>query len=95
MALRHRRPLISERYVNLVARGFTWLHRLPVLVMLLLALAGFDAWLFGVHGIAGGLRAVLYSPLLLLGMLGSIVVATAFHEVGHASASSEIGRAHV
>lgn len=86
MALRHRRPLLSEQTVNTLARGFTWLHRLPVQAVLLLALAAFDAWLFGVHGIAGGLRAVLYSPMLLLGVLGSIVVATAFHEIGHASA---------
>src|SRR4051812_14048526 len=86
MALRHRRPLVPERAVNVIARGFTWLHRRPVLALVLLALAAFDVWLFGIHGIAGGLRSVLYHPLLLLGVLASIVVATAFHEVGHASA---------
>src|SRR5215212_8382249 len=82
MALRHRRPLIPERTVNAVARGFTWLHRPPVLLLVLLALGGLDAWLFGIHGIAGGLRAVLYNPMLLLGVMASIVVATAFHEIG-------------
>jgi putative peptide zinc metalloprotease protein len=86
MALRHRKPIVPERCVNGVARGFVWLHRPLVQIVLLAALAAFDAWLFGVHGIAGGLRAVLYSPMLLLGLLGSIVVATAFHELGHASA---------
>jgi len=86
MALRHRRPLVAERAVNVVARCFSWLHRPPVQGVALLALAGFDAWLFGVHGIAGGLRAVLYNPTLLLGVIASIVVATAFHEIGHASA---------
>ena len=32
----------------------------------LLAIAAFDVWLFGIHGVAGGLRAALYSPGLLL-----------------------------
>src|SRR3954453_11316346 len=86
MALRHRRPLVPERAVNVIARGFTWLHRTPVLALVLLALGSFDVWLFGIHGIAGGLRSVLYPPVLLLGVLASIVVATAFHEIGHASA---------
>jgi putative peptide zinc metalloprotease protein len=86
MALRHRKPIVPESYVNGVARAFTWLHRPPIQIVVLLALATFDAWLFGVHGIAGGLRAILYSPVLLLGLLASIVVATAFHEIGHASA---------
>src|SRR3954447_5542113 len=86
MALRHRRPVLPERWVNVIAHGFTWLHRPPVLALVLVALAAFDAWLFWIHGIAGGMRAVLYSPVLLLGLLASIVVATAFHEIGHASA---------
>jgi putative peptide zinc metalloprotease protein len=86
MALRHRKPIVSERYVNGVARAFVWLHRPLVQIVLLAMLGAFDAWLFAVHGVAGGLRAVLYSPVLLLGVLASTVVATAFHEVGHASA---------
>src|SRR3954467_4863387 len=86
MALRHRRPLVPERAVNGIARGFTWLHRPPVLALVLLALGAFDAWLFGIHGIAGGLRSVIYPPLLMLAVPASIVVATAFHEIGHASA---------
>ena len=78
--------MLPERAVNVVARPFTWLHRPFALVSVLLALAAFDVWLFWIHGVAGGIRAVLYSPVLLLGVLASIVVATAFHEVGHASA---------
>ena len=53
---------------------------------LLLALLAFDVWLFGIHGVAGGLRSALYTPTLLLGVFASVVVATAFHEFGHASA---------
>jgi hypothetical protein len=86
MALRHRKPLLSERVVNAGARPFTWLHLPLVTIPVLLALVAFDVWLFGVHGIAGGVRGALYDPLLLLAVLGSVLVATAFHELGHASA---------
>jgi putative peptide zinc metalloprotease protein len=86
MALRHRKPLLSERVVNGGARLFTWLHLPFPTVAVLLAVAAFDYWLFGVHGIAGGLRSVIYNPELLLAVLASVVVATAFHEFGHASA---------
>src|SRR3954452_8226592 len=86
MALRHRRRLLPERAVNVVARPFMWLHRPFALACVVLTLATFDAWLFWIHGVAGGIRAVLYSPALLLAVLASVVVATAFHEIGHASA---------
>ena len=86
MALRHRKPLLSEGAVNACARAFTWLHRPVVTIPVVVAVVAFDVWLFGVHGIAGGLRSALYNPVLLLAVLGSVVAATAFHEFGHASA---------
>src|SRR5205823_3340271 len=43
-------------------------------------------WLFGVHGISQGLRHVIYQPALVLVLLAGVIVATAFHELGHASA---------
>ena len=86
MALRHRRPLLSERAVNAGRAPFTWLHRPLVTIALVLAVVAFDVWLFGMHGIAGGLRSAIYNPRLLLAVLGSVIVATAFHEFGHASA---------
>ena len=86
LSLRHRRPIVRERAVNVIAAAFSWLHAQPIKAILLVTLALFDAWLFGVHGIAGGIRTVLYEPAWLLALLCSIVVATAFHEIGHASA---------
>src|SRR5215208_1913140 len=86
MALRHRKPLLPERWVNAGARLFTWLHTPFLTLLVLFALAVFDYWLFGIHVIAGGLRAAIYDPALLLAVLASVVVATAFHEFGHASA---------
>src|SRR5215218_2398934 len=51
LALRHRRPILSERAVNAGARPLTWLHSPPVVVLVLLALVAFDVWLFGFHGL--------------------------------------------
>jgi putative peptide zinc metalloprotease protein len=45
-----------------------------------------DGWLLFARGIAAPLRAMIYNPVLLLGLLAGIVVATAFHEIGHATA---------
>ncbi|MET0817589.1 MAG: hypothetical protein ABWZ67_08530, partial [Solirubrobacteraceae bacterium] len=86
LSLRHRRPILHAPAVNVIAAAFSWLHARPVKFVLLAALLLFDAWLFGLHGIAGGIRTVLYEPAWLLALLVSIVVATAFHEIGHASA---------
>src|SRR4051794_20642279 len=86
LALRHRRPVLSEATTNRAARLLTWLHAPFVLVPVLLAIAAFDIWLFGFRGVAGGVRSALYSPGLLLAVLLSVIAATAFHELGHASA---------
>ena len=86
MALRHRKALLSERTVNALSRPLIWLHRPVVTVVVLLIVAAFATWLFGVHGIAAPMRAAIYDPTLLLGVLASVIVATVFHELGHTSA---------
>src|SRR3954451_21997882 len=45
-ALRCRRPILRERAVNGIARMLSWLHWPAVKLLLLLALAAFDLWLF-------------------------------------------------
>jgi putative peptide zinc metalloprotease protein len=86
LSLRHRRPILPARAVNVLAALFSWLHVGPVKALLLAAVLLFDGWLFFLHGIAGGIRDVLYEPAWLLAVLVSVVVATLFHEIGHASA---------
>ena len=54
MALRHRRPLVPERAVNVLARALHVAAPAARCGRVLLALAAFDVWLFGIHGIAGG-----------------------------------------
>ena len=86
LALRHRRPLVPERVVQRLAGAFKPLFWPPLVVVVVAALVLFDAWLFFSHGVAGGMRSAIYNPTLLLGVFGSVIVATAFHEIGHAAA---------
>ncbi len=58
----------------------------PVMLAAVLAFVGLDGWLFFVHGISQSLRHVLYQPALMLMLIGGVVLATAFHEIGHATA---------
>jgi putative peptide zinc metalloprotease protein len=57
-----------------------------VIVAVLAGLVALDIWLFLFHGVAQSLRQVLYSPALLMMMLGLVVLSAAFHECGHATA---------
>ena len=86
MALRHRRSVLPERGVNALAWPLVWLHLPVVVVPVLVAMVGFDVWLFAFHGLGAPLRSALYEPGLLLAVVGSVIVGTAFHELGHASA---------
>jgi putative peptide zinc metalloprotease protein len=86
LALRHRRQLVPAPVVNRLATVFKPLFWPPVVLAALVALIAVDAWLFFSHGVGGPLRSAFYNPVLLLAVFGSIIVATAFHEIGHAAA---------
>src|SRR5439155_10497191 len=57
-----------------------------VVALVLGGLVVLDVWLFGYHGVAQSLRAVLYDPLFILLMIGLVILSAAFHECGHATA---------
>jgi putative peptide zinc metalloprotease protein len=59
----------------------------PVVLAVLAGLAAVDVWFFFVHGAAQSTRELLYNPVLLLMVLGLVVLATALHEIGHATAA--------
>ncbi len=65
------------------------LHRLywpPLLVAVLVIGLAAQWWVFFVHGIGGSVRTALVAPGLMLLALGGIILAAAFHELGHAAA---------
>lgn len=86
LALKFRAALVPDGPVRSLTTVFRPLFFGPVMVLVLLAMVGIDGWLFFVHGISQGLRHTLYAPALMLAMIGGVVLATAFHEIGHATA---------
>jgi putative peptide zinc metalloprotease protein len=86
LALKLRAALVPERAVNAITKVFKPLFFPPVVLAVLAGLVALDVWLFVFHGVAQSLREVLYSPALLMMMLGLVVLSAAFHECGHATA---------
>src|SRR3954453_13778520 len=86
LALKLPPALVPERGVKAITKAFKPLFFPPVILLVLAGLAAMDIWLFLFHGVAQSLREVLYSPALLVMMLGLVVLSAAFHECGHATA---------
>src|SRR5947208_3693571 len=86
LALKLRAALVPERVVNAITKVFKPLFFPPVVLAVLAGLGALDVWLFAYHGIAQSLREVLYSPALLMMMLGLVILSAGFHECGHATA---------
>ena len=85
LALKFRTAVVPERVTDAMTSVFRPLFWPPVVVAVLGFLA-MDVWLFLVHGIAPGLRPRSTSRALLVLVFGAVVVAAAFHEIGHATA---------
>jgi putative peptide zinc metalloprotease protein len=86
LALNFRTAVIPEGVTRAVTTIFRPLFLPPVVLVVVGGLLALDYWLLFEHGIAASLRAAIYNPALLLGLLGCVVLATAFHEIGHATA---------
>jgi len=86
LALKFRTALVPERFTNALTTIFKPLFLPPVVLAVVAAFVALDVWVLGIHGIGGSVRAAVYQPWLLLVFFGAIVVATAFHECGHATA---------
>ena len=86
LALKFRTAVIPDRTVRALTTVFQPLFAGPVMLVAVLAFLGLDGWLFFVHGISQSVRHVLYQSMLMLMLIGGVVLATAFHEIGHATA---------
>jgi putative peptide zinc metalloprotease protein len=78
--------MISPGTIRKLTTPLTFLYWPPVLLATLAVCALAQGWLYFVHGVGAGVHDVLYNPHLLLIVLGTIVLATGFHELGHAAA---------
>jgi putative peptide zinc metalloprotease protein len=86
LALRFRASVVPAGAVRAATGVLRPLFWPPVMVAVVAGLVALDTWLFGMHGISQAVRHVLYEPALVLVLLGGVVAATAFHELGHATA---------
>ena len=86
LALKFRAAVVPDHAVRSLTTLFRPLFLPPVMAAVVLAFVGLDGWLFFVHGVSQSLRHVLYQPALMLMLIGGVVLATAFHEIGHATA---------
>jgi putative peptide zinc metalloprotease protein len=86
LALKGHRVLFNEDRVNRIGRALAWLHRPPVVTLVLLSAVAMDVWLFGFYGAITPVLNVLNQPVLMLAVFGLTVASLVFHEFGHASA---------
>jgi putative peptide zinc metalloprotease protein len=86
LALKFRAAVVPDRAVRRLTSIFRPLFLPPVMVVAVVAMLGLDGWLFFDHGVSQSLRHTLYQPLLMLMLIGGVVLATAWHEMGHATA---------
>jgi putative peptide zinc metalloprotease protein len=86
LALKFRVAVVPAGLVKSLTTVFRPLFLPPVVVLAVVAILGLDGWLFFVHGVTQSLRHVIYQPALMLMLIAGVIVATAFHEIGHATA---------
>jgi putative peptide zinc metalloprotease protein len=86
LALTWKAKVISESASRKITAVFSPLFFAPVVLVVLAAFFAFTGWLFFSHGISQPVRALIYNPALLVVLFAGVVIATAFHEIGHASA---------
>ena len=86
LALTWKAKVIPERASHAITSVFRPLFFGPIVFVVVSAFLALDAWLFFSHGISQPLRALIYNPALVVVLFAGVVLATAFHEVGHATA---------
>ena len=87
LALKFRTAVVPDSAVQGVTTIFRPLFLPPVWMLAVLGMLALNGWLLFVHGISQGLRSTIYHPALMLMLISGVVLATAFHEIGHATAT--------
>jgi putative peptide zinc metalloprotease protein len=81
-----RARMIGAHIVNPIADVLRVLYAPTVLIPILIVVALAHMWLYIVHGLAGSVRAALFTPGGLVVVLALTIVSGLFHELGHAAA---------
>jgi putative peptide zinc metalloprotease protein len=87
LALKLKTAVVPKGVIRAVTTIFYPLFFPPVMAAVLAAIVAVDIWYFFIHGVAQSAREIAYQPVLLLMVLGLVILATALHEFGHATAA--------
>jgi putative peptide zinc metalloprotease protein len=87
LALSVRGVLLPATAVRVIGRFFAPLFHRPVIIAVLAAVIGFDVWVVRTLA-AADVFAALVDPAGVLAVLGLLLLATLFHEFGHAAGCS-------
>lgn len=86
LAVNMRVKMIDPRFITPFTNVLQYLYKPLILVPILLLSVVLHGWLYFMHGVGHGTYDLLYTPGLILAIFGIVVISTAFHELGHASA---------
>ena len=86
LALTWKARVVPEGAVRAITTIFRPLFHPVAVVPIVAAFLALMGWFFFSHGVSQPLRAVIYKPSLIVMVFAGVVVATAFHEIGHATA---------
>jgi putative peptide zinc metalloprotease protein len=86
LALNMKMRMLSPRVIDPMTALVQFLYWPPVMVVALGVAAVAEAWVYLSHGIGNSIHDAFYTPGLMLAVFAFIVVAAAFHEIGHAAA---------
>ena len=78
--------MLPPRVINIFTGILGILYLPPVMLGIFAFSIATQAWIFFVHGLGGGLQQTFFESGMLLAVLGIVVAAAAFHELGHAAA---------
>lgn len=86
LGLRFKMAVLPESATWRVGGVFAWLFRPPVAATVVGAAVISEIWLFTTQPLAAAMQQTLLTPAMILVILGLVLVSSAFHEIGHASA---------
>jgi putative peptide zinc metalloprotease protein len=86
LTLNMKMAMVHPRFIEPVTGILKVLYWPPVVLLVLAVAAVAEFWLYAIHGVGQGLHQAIYQPSLMVNILAAIVLAAAFHELGHAAA---------
>jgi putative peptide zinc metalloprotease protein len=86
LAVNMRVAIVPDGVANAIGSAFSLFFFPPVVVATVAAVIAAHVWLYLVHGVGQGIRDVVYTPALLIPVIGAYALSAGLHEIGHAAA---------